>query len=55
MNFQHARKSLLVGSIIEALLHTQAVQYRVNIKFSKSNAFLIKKIFGQPGGSAHQG
>lgn len=55
MNFQHARKSLHVGSIIEALLHTQAVQYRVNIKFSKSNAFLIKKNFGQPGGSAHQG
>lgn len=37
MNFQHARKTLVVGSIIEALLHTRALLYTVNIKFSKSN------------------
>lgn len=37
MNFQHARKTLVEGSIIEALLHTRALLYTVNIKFSKSN------------------
>lgn len=40
MNFQHARKTLVVGSIIEALLpvHTRALLNTVNIKFSKSNS-----------------
>lgn len=37
MNIHHARKSLLVGSIIEALLHTQAVQYTVNMVLNFQN------------------
>lgn len=49
MNFQHARKTLVEGSIIEALLpvHTRALLNTVNIKFLKH--------FEQPGGLAHQG
>lgn len=53
MNFQHARKTLVVGSIIEALLHTRALLYTVNIKFSKSNTifktFWTTRRFGSSG------
>lgn len=55
MNFQHARKTLVEGSIIEALLpvHTRALLNTVNIKFQNQTQFL--KHFEQPGGLAHQG